>query len=67
MTVAELRKALEGLPDDMLVVREFESWMRIVDKTSIEKVPKINSHTNLIGLWLEGMDSGESETVFVIS
>jgi hypothetical protein len=68
MTIAELRKALEGLPDDMLVVHSDESWLRIADKAAPQEVLKRGEFDigDFVETWF-GTGTGEPQTVFVIS
>lgn len=68
-TVKELRKALEGAPDDMPVCIKTEQWehdvWRFVEYALVKKLyfrPEDSSHiTN--GEWTHGLDYGENDDI----
>jgi hypothetical protein len=47
MTVGELRKALEGVPDDLVVIRVDEVFLREVDEIRVSVVIEDDDHLGL--------------------
>lgn len=66
MTVAELRKALEGLPDDMLVLRWTDVGLDLTDQTEILSVKEYPEDTDRLGYGEED-ETKSSPLCFVIS
>jgi len=64
MTVAELRKALEGVPDDMLVTYWDETWFCIAETADIEKMKR--SEADQLGDFQDCEAEDDGEAVFVI-
>jgi hypothetical protein len=65
MTVGELRKALEGVPDFYIVARNDETWWVIVDRAEVAQTKPIGEHD--LGD-LDECEKGESGTpAFLIS
>lgn len=62
VTVAELRKMLVGVPDDMVVVRYDESWFVRAEEVAPKKLFKSDGHGDFTD-W--DCDCGE-DIVFVI-
>ena len=50
MTVGELRTALEGVPDDLDVLREDDSFLTEVRKASIATIPVFGDDEYRLGL-----------------
>jgi hypothetical protein len=69
MTVTELRKALEGLPDDMPVAfRDLDTWINLVRETAIQELQIRGEHDigDFVETWTRA-GTGEPLTVFVLS
>jgi len=69
MTVAELRKELEGLPDDMPVAfQDLDTWINLARETATVELQRRGEHD--LGDFIEPSaktDVGELQEVFVIS